>query len=166
MPFDLKKFNPYELSNINNDKINKSIKPSGDEINNVMSIINNELTKEQYEQLYIMFIKNLSKDKISVTSSGIMLDLNNLSYEEFYKLENLICNFIYNGLVIENKLQDNLQDNSVATVFTPDCDYSSCNKELYLQENIEINMQQPVVSNYLDLYEIKRSLPSLKNKNK
>ncbi len=166
MPFDLKKFNPYELSNINNDKINKSIKPSGDEINNVMSIINNELTKEQYEQLYIMFIKNLSKDKISITSSGIMLDLNNLSYEEFYKLENLICNFIYNGLVIENKLQDNLQDNSVATVFTPDCDYSSCNKELYLQENIEINMQQPVVSNYLDLYEIKRSLPSLKNKNK
>lgn len=162
MPFDLKKFNPYELSNINNDKINKSIKPSGDEINNVMSIINNELTKEQYEQLYIMFIKNLSKDKISITSSGIMLDLNNLSYEEFYKLENLICNFIYNGLVIENKLQDNLQDNSVATVFTPDCDYSSCNKELYLQENIEINMQQPVVSNYLDLYEIKRSLPSLK----
>lgn len=166
MPFDLKKFNPYELSNINNDKINKSIKPSGDEINNVMSIINNELTKEQYEQLYIMFIKNLSKDKISITSSGIMLDLNNLSYEEFYKLENLICNFIYNGLVIENNLQDNLQDNSVATVFTPDCDYSSCNKELYLQENIEINMQQPVVSNYLDLYEIKRSLPSLKNKNK
>lgn len=166
MPFDLKKFNPYELSNINNDKINKSIKPSGDEINNVMNIINNELTKEQYEQLYIMFIKNLSKDKISITSSGIMLDLNNLSYEEFYKLENLICNFIYNGLVIENKLQDNLQDNSVATVFTPDCDYSSCNKELYLQENIEINMQQPVVSNYLDLYEIKRSLPSLKNKNK
>ena len=166
MPFDLKKFNPYELSNINNDKINKSIKPSGDEINNVMSIINNELTKEQYEQLYIMFIKNLSKDKISITSSGIMLDLNNLSYEEFYKLENLICNFIYNGLVIENKLQDNLQDTSVATVFTPDCDYSSCNKELYLQENIEINMQQPVVSNYLDLYEIKRSLPSLKNKNK
>ena len=166
MPFDLKKFNPYELSNIYNDKINKSIKPSGDEINNVMSIINNELTKEQYEQLYIMFIKNLSKDKISITSSGIMLDLNNLSYEEFYKLENLICNFIYNGLVIENKLQDNLQDNSVATVFTPDCDYSSCNKELYLQENIEINMQQPVVSNYLDLYEIKRSLPSLKNKNK
>ena len=166
MPFDLKKFNPYELSNINNDKINKSIKPSGDEINNVMSIINNELTKEQYEQLYIMFIKNLPKDKISITSSGIMLDLNNLSYEEFYKLENLICNFIYNGLVIENKLQDNLQDNSVATVFTPDCDYSSCNKELYLQENIEINMQQPVVSNYLDLYEIKRSLPSLKNKNK
>ena len=162
MPFDLKKFNPYELSNINNDKINKSIKPSGDEINNVMSIINNELTKEQYEQLYIMFIKNLSKDKISITSSGIMLDLNNLSYEEFYKLENLICNFIYNGLVIENNLQDNLQDNSVATVFTPDCDYSSCNKELYLQENIEINMQQPVVSNYLDLYEIKRSLPSLK----
>ena len=162
MPFDLKKFNPYELSNINNDKINKSIKPSGDEINNVMNIINNELTKEQYEQLYIMFIKNLSKDKISITSSGIMLDLNNLSYEEFYKLENLICNFIYNGLVIENKLQDNLQDNSVATVFTPDCDYSSCNKELYLQENIEINMQQPVVSNYLDLYEIKRSLPSLK----
>ena len=64
--------------------------------------------------------------------------------------------------LIENKLQDNLQDNSVATVFTPDCDYSSCNKELYLQENIEINMQQPVVSNYLDLYEIKRSLPSLK----
>ena len=59
MPFDLKKFNPYELSNINNDKINKSIKPSGDEINNVMNIINNELTKEQYEQLYIMFIKNL-----------------------------------------------------------------------------------------------------------
>lgn len=166
MPFDLKKINPYELSNINNDKINKSIKPSGDEINNVMSIINNELTKEQYEQLYIMFIKNLSKDKISITSSGIMLDLNNLSYEEFYKLENLICNFIYNGLVIENKLQDNLQDNSVATVFTPDCDYSNCNKELYLQENIEINMQQPVVSNYLDLYEIKRSLPSLKNKNK
>ena len=166
MPCDLKKFNPYELSNINNDKINKSIKPSGDEINNVMNIINNELTKEQYEQLYIMFIKNLSKDKISITSSGIMLDLNNLSYEEFYKLENLICNFIYNGLVIENKLQDNLQDNSVATVFTPDCDYSSCNKELYLQENIEINMQQPVVSNYLDLYEIKRSLPSLKNKNK
>ena len=166
MPFDLKKFNPYELSNINNDKINKSIKPSWDEINNVMNIINNELTKEQYEQLYIMFIKNLSKDKISITSSGIMLDLNNLSYEEFYKLENLICNFIYNGLVIENKLQDNLQDNSVATVFTPDCDYSSCNKELYLQENIEINMQQPVVSNYLDLYEIKRSLPSLKNKNK
>ena len=166
MPFDLKKFNPYELSNINNDKINKSIKPSGDETNNVMNIINNELTKEQYEQLYIMFIKNLLKDKISITSSGIMLDLNNLSYEEFYKLENLICNFIYNGLVIENKLQDNLQDNSVATVFTPDCDYSSCNKELYLQENIEINMQQPVVSNYLDLYEIKRSLPSLKNKNK
>ena len=162
MPFDLKKFNPYELSNINNDKINKSIKPSGDEINNVMNIINNELTKEQYAQLYIRFIKNLSQDKISITSSGIMLDLNNLSYEEFYKLENLICNFIYNGLVIENKLQDNLQDNSVATVFTPDCDYSSCNKELYLQENIEINMQQPVVSNYLDLYEIKRSLPSLK----
>lgn len=160
MTFDLKKFNPYELSNINNDKINKSIKPSGDEINNVMSIINNDLTEEQYEQLYIMFIKNLSKDKISITSSGIMLDLTNLSYEEFYKLENLICNFIYNGLTIEN----NLQDKPVATVFTPDCDYSNCNKELYLQDNIEINMQQPVVSNYLDLYEIKRSLPSLKKK--
>lgn len=162
MPFDLKKFNPYELSKINTEKIKKNIKPTGDELNNIMYIINNNLSKEQYEQLYILFIKNLSKDKISITCSNIMLDLNNLSCEEFYKLENLICNFIYNGLDSNN--EKNTQGNNLATVFTPDCDYSNCNKELYIQENIEINMQQPIVSNYLDLYEIKRSLPSLKNK--
>ncbi|MBR2022254.1 MAG: hypothetical protein IJ997_01035 [Mycoplasmataceae bacterium] len=162
MSFDLKKFNPYELAKINTDKIKKNIKPLGDEFNNVTNIINNDLTKEQYEQLYIMFIKNLSPNKISMTGSGIMLDLNNLSCEEFYKLENLICNFIYNGL--NNNIEDNSNENNLATVFTADCDYSNCNKDLYVQENIEINMQQPVVSNYLDLYEIKRSLPSLKNK--
>lgn len=157
MTFNLKNFNPYELANINNEKIKNNVKPCGDECNNLMNIINNELNQEQYEQLYMMFIKNLTSKKISKTSSGIMFDLNTLTCEEFYKLENLICNFIY------NVSHDNVvNDNSLGTVFKQDCDYSKNNEELYKQENIEINTQQPVVSNYLDLYEIKRSLPSLK----
>lgn len=157
MSFNLKKFNPYELSKINNDKILKQIPPSGDEYKNIMDIINTELTIEQYEQLYIMFVTNLSSNKLSKTSAGILIDLQILSIDEFYRLENIVCDFIY-----ENPHTTELQTVDIETVFKQDCDYSSINEDLYRNENIQINTQQPAVSNYLELYDIQRSLPSLK----
>ena len=45
---------------------------------------------------------------------------------------------------------------------TPNCDYTDINKDLYVDDNIKIKTQQPLVANYLELYDIQRSLPSLK----
>lgn len=157
MSFDLKKFNPYELSKRNNDNILKQIPPSGDEYKNIMDIINHDLTDEQYEQLYIMFVINLPEKKKNKTTFGILIDLQILSIEEFYRLENIVCDFIY-----ENPHITTPSDINIETVFTQDCDYSSINQDLYRDENIQINTQQPAVSNYLELYDIQRSLPSLK----
>lgn len=161
MSFDLKKFNPYELSKRNSLNIENNITPSGDEYKNVMDIINSRsLTSEQYEHIYIMFVNNLEKNKISKTSSGVFIDLKNLCIKEFYHLENIICELIYESP--HEDLKSDICSDVVETVFKPDCDYSSINQDLYVNENIEINTQQPAVSNYLELYDIQRSLPSLK----
>lgn len=155
--FNLRDYNPYELSKINVNKIQLNTVPSNDEYNNIMSIINNDLSQEQYKQLYIMFIMNLSEAKYSKTASGIMIDLKQLSLDEFYRLENIICEFIYelNKTDIPQKQEEQIE-------LKPNCDYSSINNDLYVDESIEINTQQPNISNYLELYDIQRSLPSLK----
>lgn len=159
MEFNLNKFTPYELSKINNEKIQSKVKPNKFEYDNVMNIINNKLTKEQYEQLYSLFIVNLPVNKISKTSSGIMFDLEKLSIEEFYRLENIICDFIYET----PSTIENIQEQVITEMdLTPNCDYTNINKDLYINDNIKINTQQPAVANYLELYDIQRSLPSLK----
>lgn len=159
MEFNLKNYTPYELSKINNTKIQSKVKPSKFEYDNVMNIINNELTKEQYEQLYSLFIVNLPVNKISKTSTGIMFDLEKLSIEEFYRLENIICDFIYETPTNT----ETISEQSIPEMnLTPNCDYTDINKDLYVDDNIKIKTQQPLVANYLELYDIQRSLPSLK----
>ena len=155
--FNLRDYNPYELSKINVNKIQLNTVPSNDEYNNIMSIINNDLSQEQYKQLYIMFIMNLSETKYSKTARGIMIDLKQLSLDEFYRLENIICEFIF-----ELNKTDTPQKQEEQIELKPNCDYSSINNDLYVDESIEINTQQPNISNYLELYDIQRSLPSLK----
>lgn len=155
--FNLRNYNPYELSKINAEKIVNNVVPSKSEYDNVMTIINTKLTQEQYQQLYLLFIINLSENKFSKTTRSIMIDLEKLSTSEFYRLENIICDFIY-----EHPTNDSIQNEKQTMELKPDCDYSNINKELYVDENIEINTQQPSISNYLELYNIQRSLPSLK----
>lgn len=157
MEFNLNNYTPYELSKINNNKIQNNIKPPKNEYNHVVNVINTKLSKDQYEQLYELFIINLPKNKLSKTSTGIMIDLEILNIEEFYRLENIICDLLY------ETPNNNISEESLVNMdLTPNCDYSNINKDLYVNENIEINTQQPAVSNYLELYDIQRSLPSLK----
>lgn len=157
MEFNLNNYTPYELSKINNNKIQNNIKPTKNEYNHVVNVINTKLSKDQYEQLYELFIINLPKNKLSKTSTGIMIDLEILNIEEFYRLENIICDLLY------ETPNNNISEESLVNMdLTPNCDYSNINKDLYVNENIEINTQQPAVSNYLELYDIQRSLPSLK----
>lgn len=157
MEFNLNNYTPYELSKINNNKIQNNIKPTKTEYNHVVNVINTKLSKDQYEQLYELFIINLPKNKLSKTSTGIMIDLEILNIEEFYRLENIICDLLY-----ETPNNDISEESHMNMELTPNCDYSNINKDLYVNENIEINTQQPAVSNYLELYDIQRSLPSLK----
>ena len=155
--FNLRNYNPYELSKINAEKIANNVVPSKSEYDNVMTIINTKLTQEQYQQLYLLFIINLPENKFSKTTRSIMIDLEKLSNAEFYRLENIICDFIY-----EHPKSNDIQNENQTIELKHDCDYSNINKELYVNENIEINTQQPSISNYLELYNIQRSLPSLK----
>lgn len=158
MSFDLKKYTPYELNKRNVERMKNDEKPSPDEYRNLMQIINTDLSKEQYEQLYTLFIMNLEKKKVSKTSTGIRIDIQRLDLDEFYRLENIICDFIYE--LKRNSINETKQIESQQ--LTPDCDYSAINKDLYVDESIEIKTEQPIVSNYLELYDIQRSLPSLK----
>ena len=80
-----------------------------------------------------MFIINLPKNKLSKTSTGIMIDLEILNIEEFYRLENIICDLLY-----ETPNNDISEESHVNMELTPNCDYSNINKDLYVNENIEI----------------------------
>lgn len=160
MTFDLKKFTPYELSRRNNNNIQNNIQPSEEEYLNIVHVVNTCLTQKQYEQLYSMFLMNLpDKTKFSVTNIGIQMDIKRLSLNEFYHFENILCDFIY-----EIPHSDDQSKNDDLTL-TPDCDYSSLDKNLYKDDSLTINIQQPAVANYLELYDIQRSLPSLKKEN-
>jgi len=107
-----------------------------------------------------MFLMNLpDKTKFSVTNIGIQMDVKRLSLNEFYHFENILCDFIYE--IPHNDEQSKSDD----LTLTPDCDYSSLDKNLYKDDSLTINIQQPAVANYLELYDIQRSLPSLKKEN-
>ena len=161
MSFDLKKFTPYELSKRNSNNIQNNIKPSDSEYRNVVNIVNTQLTQKQYEQLYSMYLINLPENRFSVTTIGIQMDAKKLTLEEFYHLENILCDFIYE---IPHGQSENipLTQSEETNTLTPDCDYSALNKDLYNDDSLTINIQQPAVANYLELYDIQRSLPSLK----
>lgn len=161
MSFDLKKFTPYELSKRNSNNIQNNIKPSDSEYRNVVNVVNTQLTQKQYEQLYSMYLINLPENRFSVTTIGIQMDAEKLTLEEFYHLENILCDFIYE---IPHGQSENtsLNQNEETNTLTPDCDYSALNKDLYNDDSLTINIQQPAVANYLELYDIQRSLPSLK----
>ena len=161
MSFDLKKFTPYELSKRNSNNIQNNIKPSDSEYRNVVNVVNTQLTQKQYEQLYSMYLINLPENRFSVTTIGIQMDAKKLTLEEFYHLENILCDFIYE---IPHGQSENilLTQSEETNTLTPDCDYSALNKDLYNDDSLTINIQQPAVANYLELYDIQRSLPSLK----
>lgn len=161
MSFDLKKFTPYELSKRNSNNIQNNIKPSDSEYRNVVNVVNTQLTQKQYEQLYSMYLINLPENRFSVTTIGIQMDAKKLTLEEFYHLENILCDFIYE---IPHGQSENipLNQSEETNTLTPDCDYSALNKDLYNDDSLTINIQQPAVANYLELYDIQRSLPSLK----
>lgn len=161
MSFDLKKFTPYELSKRNSNNIQNNIKPSDSEYRNVVNVVNTQLTQKQYEQLYSMYLINLPENRFSVTTIGIQMDAKKLTLEEFYHLENILCDFIYE---IPHGQSENipLNQSEETNTLTPDCDYSALNKDLYNDDSLTINIQQPAVANYLELYNIQRSLPSLK----
>lgn len=161
MSFDLKKFTPYELSKRNSNNIQNNIKPSDSEYRNVVNVVNTQLTQKQYEQLYSMYLINLPENRFSVTTIGIQMDAEKLTLEEFYHLENILCDFIYE---IPHGQSENtpLNQSEETNTLTPDCDYSALNKDLYNDDSLTINIQQPAVANYLELYDIQRSLPSLK----
>lgn len=160
MAFDLKKFTPYELAKRNNENIQHNIKPSESEYRNVVNIVNTQLTQKQYEQLYSMYLINLPENRYSVTTIGIQMDAEKLTLKEFYHLENILCDFIYEIPHNQSDLSSLPQSENVP--LTPDCDYSALNKDLYNDDSLTINIQQPAVANYLELYDIQRSLPSLK----
>lgn len=160
MSFDLKKFTPYELAKRNSNNIQNNVKPSNSEYRNVVNIVNTQLTQKQYEQLYAMYLINLPENRFSVTTIGIQMDAEKLTLEEFYHLENILCDFIYEIPHNQNELTSLNQSENNA--LTPDCDYSALNKDLYNDDSLTINIQQPAVANYLELYDIQRSLPSLK----
>ena len=161
MSFDLKKFTPYELSKRNSNNIQNNIKPSDSEYRNVVKVVNTQLTQKQYKQLYSMYLINLPENRFSVTTIGIQMDAEKLTLEEFYHLENILCDFIYE---IPHGQSENtsLNQSEETNILTPDCDYSALNKDLYNDDSLTINIQQPAVANYLELYDIQRSLPSLK----
>lgn len=164
MSFDLKKFTPYELAKRNNNNIQNNIKPSDSEYRNVVNIVNTQLTQKQYEQLYSMYLINLPENRFSVTTIGIQMDAKRLTLEEFYHLENILCDFIYEIPHNQDGQNDftSLTQSEETNTLTPDCDYSALNKDLYNDDSLTINIQQPAVANYLELYDIQRSLPSLK----
>ena len=161
MSFDLKKFTPYELSKRNSNNIQNNIKPSDSEYRNVVNVVNTQLTQKQYEQLYSMYLIKLPENRFSVTTIGIQMDAEKLTLEEFYHLENILCDFIYEIPHGQNE-NTSLNQNEETNTLTPDCDYSALNKDLYNDDSLTINIQQPAVANYLELYDIQRSLPSLK----
>ena len=185
-------YNPYELARINTEKIAQNIKPSEEELKDVMNVVNNRLTYEQYKELYLMYIINLPKKKQSITSTGILIDLDKLDIPQFYNLENILCTLLFE---IKNEQSEQVaepveQCEQVAEQSEPtieqdeqgeqvaeqgeqgeicpepelmnahkECDYTM-NDNIYETSPVEFETRQTHNSNYLELYDIQRYLPS------
>ena len=177
-------YNPYELARINIEKIAQNIKPSEEELKDVMNVVNNRLTYEQYKELYLMYIINLPKKKQSITSTGILIDLDKLDIPQFYNLENILCTLLFeikNEQVAEpveqseqipeqceqgEQSEQDEQDEQSETCPEPElmnahkeCDYTM-NDNIYETSPVEFETRQTHISNYLELYDIQRYLPS------
>lgn len=175
-------YNPYELARINTEKIAQNIKPSEEELKDVMNVVNNRLTYEQYKELYLMYIINLPKKKQSITSTGILIDLDKLDIPQFYNLENILCTLLFE---IKNEQSEQVaeqseqgepsieqseptieQDEQCEICPEPElmnahkeCDYTM-NDNIYETSPVEFETRQTHISNYLELYDIQRYLPS------
>lgn len=178
-------YNPYELARINTEKIAQNIKPSEEELKDVMNVVNNRLTYEQYKELYLMYIINLPKKKQSITSTGILIDLDKLDIPQFYNLENILCTLLFE---IKNEQSEQVAEQSEPIIeqneqceqgaeqseqgeqgeICPEpelmnahkeCDYTM-NDNIYETSPIEFETRQTHISNYLELYDIQRYLPS------
>ena len=179
-------YNPYELARINTEKIAQNIKPSEEELKDVMNVVNNRLTYEQYKELYLMYIINLPKKKQSITSTGILIDLDKLDIPQFYNLENILCTLLFeikneqvaepiaeqSEPIIEQSEQSEQvaeqseQGEQCETCPEPElmnaykeCDYTM-NDNIYETSPVEFETRQTHISNYLELYDIQRYLPS------
>lgn len=179
-------YNPYELARINTEKIAQNIKPSEEELKDVMNVVNNRLTYEQYKELYLMYIINLPKKKQSITSTGILIDLDKLDIPQFYNLENILCTLLFeikneqvaepiaeqSEPIIEQSEQSEQvaeqseQGEQCETCPEPElmnthkeCDYTM-NDNIYETSPVKFETRQTHISNYLELYDIQRYLPS------
>lgn len=140
------------------DEVSKMIdhpitKPTDDEYKKVQKIINT-LTYNQCHELYILYIRSLPSSKMSVTSAGIFIDLELLDDSEFWGLVKTIFTVVAKKDI--NTTNDYQTDNTP----TPDCDYSKLYEDLQLQP-VVMKSSQPVISNYLELYDIQRYLPTI-----
>lgn len=181
-------YNPYELARINTEKIAQNIKPSEEELKDVMNVVNNRLTYEQYKELYLMYIINLPKKKQSITSTGILIDLDKLDIPQFYNLENILCTLLFeikNKNAVDEQIAEQSEQGAESVPeqceqvaeqseqgeqgeicpepelmnVHKECDYTM-NDNIYETSPVEFETRQTHISNYLELYDIQRYLPS------
>lgn len=128
-------------------------KPTADEYKKVQKFINT-LTYNQCHELYILYIRSLPSSKMSVTSAGIFIDLELLDDNEFWGLVKTIFT------VVAKKDVNTTNVCQTDDIPAPDCDYSKLYEDLQLQP-VVMKSSQPVISNYLELYDIQRYLPTI-----
>ena len=128
-------------------------KPTADEYKKVQKFINT-LTYNQCHELYILYIRSLPSSKMSVTSAGIFIDLELLDDNEFWGLVKTIFT------VVAKKDVNTTTVCQTDDIPAPDCDYSKLYEDLQLQP-VVMKSSQPVISNYLELYDIQRYLPTI-----
>lgn len=139
-----------EVSKMINHPITK---PTADEYKKVQKFINT-LTYNQCHELYILYIRSLPSSKMSVTSAGIFIDLELLDDNEFWGLVKTIFT------VVAKKDVNTTNVCQTDDIPAPDCDYSKLYEDLQLQP-VVMKSSQPVISNYLELYDIQRYLPTI-----
>ena len=91
---------------------------------------------------------------MSVTSAGIFIDLELLDDNEFWGLVKTIFT------VVAKKDVNTTNVCQTDDIPAPDCDYSKLYEDLQLQP-VVMKSSQPVISNYLELYDIQRYLPTI-----
>lgn len=133
------------------------IKPSADDYKKVQKFINT-LTYSQCHELYILYIQSLPSSKMSVTSAGIFIDLELLSDTEFWGIVKTIFTIV--AKKEEDDVDINIHNAYQNNPSTPDCDYSKLYEDLQLQP-VDMKSTQPIISNYLELYDIQRYLPTI-----
>ena len=91
-------------------------------------------------------------------SAGIFIDLELLSDTEFWGLVKTIFTIV--AKKEEDDVDINIHNAYQNNPSTPDCDYSKLYEDLQLQP-VDMKSTQPIISNYLELYDIQRYLPTI-----